>query len=179
MGEWNVIATAHEDGFRRSRELLQRFGPVAGTRYFNVLVLLAEDIPLMLETLRLQAAAQPEVLRALSRVVPVTRRFDFQTPEGFADGARRIALGLAPQLAGKAFHVRMHRRGFKGRLSSPEAERMLDEVILGQLEKVGTPGRISFDRPDAIVAVETLGTEGGLSLWTRAELDAYSFLGLD
>jgi hypothetical protein len=56
---------------------------------------------------------------------------------------------------------------------------MLDDVILGQLEKVGTPGRISFDRPDAIVAVETLGTEGGLSLWTRAELDAYPFLGLD
>jgi hypothetical protein len=58
-------------------------------------------------------------------------------------------------------------------------ERLLDDVILAQLEKAGTPGRINFDRPDAIVAVETLGTEGGLSLWTRAELDAYPFLGLD
>ena len=179
MGEWNVIATAHENGFRRCRELLQRFGPVAGTRYFNVLVLLADDILLMLETLRLQAAAHPETFSALSRVIPVTQRFNFQSPENFEDGARRIAGRLAPQLAGKGFHVRMHRRGFKGRLSSPEVERLLDDVIQAQLEKAGTPGRINFDRPDAIMAVETLGTEGGLSLWTRAELDAYPFLGLD
>ncbi|HSM73933.1 MAG TPA: hypothetical protein VK852_04835, partial [Desulfobacterales bacterium] len=49
MGEWNLIATAHENGFRRCRELLQRFGPVARTRYFNVLVLLVAEIPLSID----------------------------------------------------------------------------------------------------------------------------------
>ena len=33
--------------------------------------------------------------------------------------------------------------------------------------------------PDAILAVETIGTEGGMSLWTREDLTAYPFLGLD
>ena len=179
MGEWNVIVTAHEDGLRRCRELLQRFGPVESTRYFNVLVLMADDILLLLETLRRQIVAHPEVLTAISRVIPVTHRFRFQSPEEFEDSTRQIARQLAPRLAGKGFHVRMHRRGFKGRLSSPEAERFLDDFILRQLESAGTPGRITFEDPDAIVAVETIGTEGGMSLWTREDLAAYPFLGLD
>jgi hypothetical protein len=73
----------------------------------------------------------------------------------------------------------MCRRGFKGRLSSMDEEHFLDGHLLGLLERAGTPGRITFDDPDAIISVETVGPRSGLSLWTREELARYPFLGLD
>ena len=84
-----------------------------------------------------------------------------------------------PELAQKSFHVRMHRRGFKGRLSSPEEERFLDDLLLTALEEVGTPGRISFDDPDATIAIETVGQRAGLSFWRRSDLERYPFLRID
>jgi tRNA(Ser,Leu) C12 N-acetylase TAN1 len=41
------------------------------------------------------------------------------------------------------------------------------------------PASIDFQDPDAILAVETVGQRGGLSLWTREQLRTYPFLGLD
>jgi hypothetical protein len=73
----------------------------------------------------------------------------------------------------------MHRRGFKGRLSSPDEERFLDEVLLVALDEAGVPGRISFEAPDAIIAIETVGKRAGMSFWRRADLENYPFLGLD
>lgn len=55
---------------------------------------------------------------------------------------------------------------------------MLDEVLLKALEDLGMPGRLNFEDPDAIVAVETLGQQAGLSLWTREDLKKYPFLKL-
>jgi len=42
-------------------------------------------------------------------------------------------------LAGKSFHVRLHRRGFKGRLSTAKEERFLDEALLDALDVLGHP----------------------------------------
>lgn len=83
------------------------------------------------------------------------------------------------ELAGKRFHVRLHRRGFKGRLSSPEEERQLDVALLQALEQAGSPGKVAFDDPDTIVAIETVGNRAGLSLWTREDLRRFPLLGLD
>jgi len=84
-----------------------------------------------------------------------------------------------PDLRGKRFHVRMHRRGFKGRLSSQHEEQFLDHHLLERLEARGSAGRIDFDDPDAIIAVETLGQVAGLSRWTRDQLRKYEMLTLD
>ena len=72
--------------------------------------------------------------------------------------------------------MRMHRRGFKGRLSSHEKERFLDDILLEALRKAGTPGHITFENPDAIIAVETIMNWAGLSLWTREQLQRYPFI---
>ncbi|HXE96756.1 MAG TPA: THUMP domain-containing protein, partial [Dongiaceae bacterium] len=77
------------------------------------------------------------------------------------------------------FHVRMHRRGFKGKLSSAEEERFLDEILLQRLEDAGTPGKVAFDDPDVIIALETIGQQAGLSLFGRDELKRYSLLHVD
>lgn len=139
----------------------------------------ADDIEFLMETLRERILKNPEIRSFLARLVPLNRTFNFQTPEEFETKAKELVLVWVPQLAGKSFHVRMHRRGFKGRLSSPEEERFLDEVLLKSLEKAGTPGMITFDDPDAILAVETLGQRAGFSLWTRNDMYQYPFLRLD
>jgi len=81
-----------------------------------------------------------------------------------------------PQLEGKGFHVRMHRRGFKGRLSSLEEEKMLDEFLLVLTKDGGSPGHVTFERPDVIIAVETVAHRAGLSLWTHEDLQKYPFV---
>ena len=42
----------------------------------------------------------------------------------------------------------MHRRGFKGRISSHDEERFLDKILLEELGKMGNPGRRSSKTGD-------------------------------
>jgi tRNA(Ser,Leu) C12 N-acetylase TAN1 len=73
----------------------------------------------------------------------------------------------------------MHRRGFKHRISSHEEECRLGAALLDALDVAGTPGSLSFENPDAIVAIETVGQRAGISLWSREDLERYPFLRLD
>ena len=50
---------------------------------------------------------------------------------------------------------------------------------LVKVERAGTPGRISFEDPDAIIAIETIGQRAGMSFWRRADLQRYPFLRVD
>jgi putative phosphoribosyl transferase len=179
MDDWNVVVTVREHGYQRVREWLGRFGRVGRTSFRGVLALKVEDIPAFLERLRTDLEAKPELRERLGHVMPVTATFAFQTPEEFEARAREAVGESVPALAGKRFHVRMHRRGFKGRLSSPEEERFLDGFLLERLQSAGQPGEITFDDPDAILAVETIGQRAGVSVWRRDDLERYPFLRLD
>ncbi len=177
MVQWNVLATTHKDGYRRALDLLGKYGPVKKSEYYNVLTLRADDPRRMMEDLREKIALDPDILHSvLARVVPVSHTFHFSSPAEFEEQARKIALSWAPQLAGKGFHVCLHRRGFKKRLSSMEEERFLDHALLTALQELNHPGHIVFAEAEAIIMVETLGTEAGLSLWNREELARYPFL---
>ncbi len=177
--DWNVVASVHERGFVRACELLGELGRVSRTEFYNVLVMKVEDVRGFLEALRRLIDETPDAHAFLARVVPVTRTFTFQTPQEFETKAVDAAAPWAAELAGKRFHVRMRRRGFKGKISSQDEERFLDAFLLRLLEEAGTPGRIDFEDPDAIIAVETLGQRAGLSLWRREELERYPFLRVD
>lgn len=179
MHDWNVVITVNDDGYNQARKLLERYGRVDRTDYFNILLMQVEDQRSLLDSLRQEAERDPGSVIPLARVMPVYETFTFQTAEEFEGKARKAALGWLPVLGGKSFHLRMHRRGFKGKLSSIEEERFLDTYLLEALEMVGSQGEISFEDPDAIIALETLGPRAGLSLWTRAELERYPLLHLD
>jgi tRNA(Ser,Leu) C12 N-acetylase TAN1 len=179
MSGWNVVVSVHEQGYKRARELLEPYGRTHKTDYYNVLTMTVDDTAAFLDRLGKLAEIVPDVLGVISRAVPAQRSFTFQNTEEFEAKAREVALEWAPHLAGKTFHVRFYRRGFKGQLSSHEEERFLDEALLQALEAAGTPGRIAFDDPDAVIDVETLGNWAGLSLWTRADLARYPFLKVD
>lgn len=179
IGDWNVVLSVHEGGFTRARTLLRELGPVSRTDYLNVLVMRVQDGRTLLETLQQRVAREPEILTVLARVMPVTTTFHFQSAEEFEKKAGEALLAFVPALAGKGFHVRMHRHGFKGRLSSHDEERQLGGVAVETLEKAGTPGRVTFEDPDAILAIETLGNRAGMSLWTRDDLKRFPLLRLD
>ncbi len=179
MLDWNVVVTVHGDGYRRACALLERFGAIRRTDYYNVLVMKVGDRAAFLGELAALAEAVPEFLQIISRVMPASATFTFQSAEQFEAAAREIALAWTPELAGKSFHVRVHRRGFRSQMSSQQEERFLDDVLLAALERAKTPGRLSFDDPDVIIDVDTVGQRAGLSLWTREDLRRYPFLKLD
>jgi len=109
---------------------------------------------------------------------PGAANLHLHSAEDFEAKARDIAILWAPMLAGESFHVRLHRRWFKGTLSIPKEERFLDETLLDALETLGTPGRIAFTDPDAILQIETIDGCAGASLWQRDDLQRYPFLGV-
>lgn len=176
MLDWNVVATVSTRQYHQAVGLLRGFGPVHKTDFFNVLVLQVADGLQFLDELYALARDQPHSLDCLSRVLPVTTTFVFQTPEQFETLARQAVMDWIPQLESKRFHVRMHRRGFKGKLSSQEEERFLDHFLV---EQTGGTAQVSFDAPDFIIAVETVGQHAGLSLWTYDQIKRYPLVKLD
>jgi tRNA(Ser,Leu) C12 N-acetylase TAN1 len=176
--DWNVVVTLQGRDFRTAVELLREFGRVQKTDYFNLLTLTVDDPVHFPEALARYLETFPGTMDLLSRVVPVFATFPFSTAEEFQEKAGDSVLGYARELAGKSFHVRLHRRGFKGRIKTPEQERFLNELLLKELSRAGTPGRISFDEPDAVIAVEMVGNRAGVSLWTSGDLRRYPFLKL-
>ncbi len=179
MEDWNVVVTANEGGFRRACDLLQRFGRVTATSYFNVLTLRVEDGAAFLKALERELADDPEARASLARVMPVTQSFAFQSPEEFETKATAAIEPWLDRFAGRRFHVRLHRRGFKARMTSPVEERFLDHYIIGRLQERGADAEVSFDDPDLILAVETVDQRAGLSLWERDELRRHPLLKLD
>lgn len=179
MVSWNVVVSVNEHGFRKAFDVLREFGEVKRTDFLNVLVMQTDDLQNLLETLRDKLMKDNEYLFFLSRLIPVTETFSFQTPEEFENKSKKAVLTWVPVLGGRTFHVRMRRRGFKGKLSSLSEEQFLDNILLEALDAAGAPGRITFDDPDAIIAVETIANRAGLSLWTREQMQRYPFIRLN
>jgi len=179
MNDWNAVITVREGGFAPTRRLLAALGEVKKTEFFNILVMRAADPFQLLVDLQGQLAGNPDIAAWISRFIPMQQRFAFQSVAEFELRSREVVLEWLPRLANASFHLRMHRRGFKGKLSSAEEERFLDEFLLNRLAEAGTPGKAAFDYPDAIIALETIGTQAGLSLFSRDELQRFPLLHLD
>lgn len=179
MSDWNVVVTIAEGRYRQALDLLARYGQVQRSDFYNVLTLRTDDVPGFLEGLHQAMDADPQVQGLIGKAIPASQVFTFQSPEEFQTKAREIMTRLAPEVAGQGFHVRMHRRGFKGRLSTMEVEQLLDGLLVELTEQMGQPARVTFSDPQVVVAVETVGTRAGVSAWQREQRRKYPFLRLD
>lgn len=179
MLNWNVVVTLDEHSFSQAYLLLEELGTVYQSDFENVLLMKVESIPLFLETFNDKLLKEPSLAKLVSRIVPVTANFSFQSSAEFEIKAKEIVLNWLPTLAGKKFSVRMHRRGFKGLISSEHEAGFLDQIILEELQTLGNPGQIDLEDPDAIVAVETVSQQAGLSCWTRQDWQNYPWLRLN
>lgn len=179
MEDWNVVVTVREHGYRQALEFLQVFGAVAGTEYYNVLTLRVADFSSFAALLQDALTQHPVLEDVLARVVPVEHTFVFQSPAEFERKACEALGGWIGRLGGHSFHVRMHRRGFKDRLGSQAEEQFLDHWLIEQVQTTGSSALITFEDPDDIIAVETVGQRAGASIWDRHDRARYTFLGLD
>jgi hypothetical protein len=53
-----------------------------------------------------------------------------------------------------------------------------DEALLQALGTAVTPGRIGFDDADFVIHIETIDRRAGPSLWSRDDMQQYSFLSI-
>ena len=173
---WNVIVTLPEATAPQARRVMRRWGRLYRTNYFHVLVMTVADPDRFLREFGDAVAETPGILNFIAHVFAAQRTFDFVTIEEFEKKARDLALAWAPRLAGKRFHVRLHRRGLKGVLSTPNEERFLDEALLAALSAAGTPGHVGFDDPDLVIHIETIDRRAGMALWSRDDMQRCPFL---
>jgi tRNA(Ser,Leu) C12 N-acetylase TAN1 len=178
MRNWNVVVSVREPGFRQAWAFLQDFGTVGKTDYYNVLTLQVADADAFPDALQGALEREPHLRDLLGHAMPVVRTFVFQDAGEFERKACEAAAVWIPTLAGHSFHVRMHRRGFRHRLSSQDEEQFLDHWLAEAVRATGETSRITFEDPDYILALETVGQDAGLSLWDREQRRRYAFLGL-
>jgi hypothetical protein len=119
------------------------------TGYFHVPTLTVDDGESFLTEVGGKAVQEkPAALNVLSHIIPAQRTFNFTNAEEFEARARDIAILWAPRVAGMSFHVRLHRRGFKGGLATPKEERFLAEALLDAMAGAAdaTPARVAQAR---------------------------------
>lgn len=179
MEDWNVVVTVCEAHFEEACDYLESIAHVSSTDYYNVLVMHVEETEGLLERIASDMQCVPSLHSAISRVIPLTRTFSFKAAPELEQKAGHVIRDWAPKLAEKSFYIRMHRRGLRGEVDSEKEERRLGEMAIEAVRENGSWCNVDFGDPDAVVAVETVGERGGLSLWSREELEKYPFLELD
>jgi tRNA(Ser,Leu) C12 N-acetylase TAN1 len=176
MWEFNIVATMDREGrFGHMLKELSLYGEFHRTDFFGVVLGRVEDRDAFMEMVREKREKQLVAFQDLGRLLPVDRVFTFQ-PENFLDRVSEAVRPYIPRLAGKRYYVRLERRGFKGVIISPEAERALDGFIEEELAKEGKSAGVDFENPDAVVVVETFGDRCGVGLLTREMMDRYPFI---
>ncbi len=176
MKDWNLVISVYRDGYNRALRALRPLAPVERSPYYNVLVMNARDPMELLAAIERRTEEVPALYDAISRVAPAMRSFDFASELEFREKAVAAMLEWLPRLAGRSFHVRLHRRGAAHDLRSQDAERFFDDTLLEAAKQAGAPGRISFTDPDVVIAIDTIDDRVGLGLWTRHDLVEHRLL---
>jgi tRNA(Ser,Leu) C12 N-acetylase TAN1 len=176
MIDWNVVITIYQEGLTRTLHALHDLGTIERTAYYNILVMRVDDPRETLAAIERRTDERPALYDAISRVAPAMRNFQFQSAETFQEAAKSILLEWTPQLAGRSFHVRWHRRGTKHDLRKSDMERFFDGVVIEATKLDGQPATVSFTDPDVVVAIDTIDDRAGMALWTREELAQHRLL---
>src|SRR5947207_14296957 len=121
-GAWNMLVTAQE-GFARDllRELKRR-GRFRWSTFRNVVIGSVEDQEAFLQSLVELLDQKPFVAAWLGKALPIDATFAVEVDSFVAD-AEACLLSYIDQVGNRSFHVRVERRGPKGRLRTEELER--------------------------------------------------------
>ncbi len=176
MNDWNVVISVYQDGYRRALRALKEFGPVERSPYYNVLLMRVEEPTALLAAIERRTETDTALYDAVSRVAPAMRTVEFHSMEEFTEGLKSVLLEWSPRLAGCSVHVRLHRRGGRHDLPTPDAERLFDDLLVQATAAAGAPCKISFTEPDVVIAIDTVDDRAGIGLWTREELARHRLL---
>lgn len=165
--DWNLVVTAH--GGRR-HDLVRALRPIVQLRragYSEVMVGRVDDVDACLGAIAARLENDPILAtEVLARVVPVERTFALAAD---VDGQLvEEVVTVTDALRDRSFHVRVERRGHRRILMSDQLERLLGGTLVETLKAKGATPTVTFKDPDAIVAIELIGTAAGIGLVTRA-----------
>jgi tRNA(Ser,Leu) C12 N-acetylase TAN1 len=176
--DWNLLVTSMEHHQRDVRHALRPLVRLRTSAFRNVLLARVEDPAALLAAVGELVARRPRLGASLGKILPIARTFTVD-PERFASQVEEAVAPLLGEVAGRRFHVRIERRGHKGRIDSHAAERVVGEWILARLAEQGSPGRVDFDDPDVVVAVEVVGDVAGVAILPRALRQAHPLVRID
>jgi tRNA(Ser,Leu) C12 N-acetylase TAN1 len=175
MKDWNILVTTPPGEERDLLPALCRLGLFIRSEFKGVLLGRVEDTNQFLQTVQVAGEAgatwRPHLLRAL----PVEQTFSF-TPQTFEERLREAVTPFVQRMLSGTFHVRLERRGYKGKIVSPEVERRLSEYVLEVAKQQGKTLPVSFHESEYIIAAETVGNQCGVALITRDLRERYPFV---
>ncbi len=171
-----MLATARPNHAREVRATLAELGVVLHSPFPNVYLARVDDVAAFDDDLAAQFTAHPGAAGAFARAFPAQHTFHFDSLADLEAITATFVDEWADDLAGASFHVRCRRRGRSTDLDPIEAEDFLGDAVMRMLAARGTPGRIDFRDPDVVIDIETLDTEGAVSLWTRDDMRSFGFL---
>lgn len=171
MKPWNVLVTSLLGQEKDVYGELRRTGDFRQTDFKDVFIGWTDDIEAFLSSM----LANTFLKERIGKAVPIERVFSFHA-EDFEEKLENTIQDYLPRLAGSRVHVRMERRGFKGRLNSLEMEQKMDRIIKERLVEAGKGCEIDFKDPDHILAVETVADWCGVSVITREMKERYPFI---
>jgi tRNA(Ser,Leu) C12 N-acetylase TAN1 len=168
MDSFNVIVTAVPvpGDERKLLRALRGLGHFQRTAFRDVLLGQVADIGGFLEEVHRASEAGESWTRAMGRAIPVEHVFRFTTGT-LVDQARPLLSGVLERMAGGTFYVRCERRGHADEISSHDVERTLADHLLALAEQRKKPLKVSFDDPDYIICIETIGDQCGVGLLGR------------
>jgi tRNA(Ser,Leu) C12 N-acetylase TAN1 len=139
---------------------------------------LHDDPEAFIEPLAELFAEKPYLAIPISRFMTVERCFPVDPP-AFAGQLEVEIEPFLDRLANRTFHVRLERRGHKGRIHSKDCEIRLGSHIYQHFVARGLEPSVTFDDPDVIVVVEVIDDRAGIRLLTRDDRKRYPLLKTD
>jgi tRNA(Ser,Leu) C12 N-acetylase TAN1 len=175
---WNIIVTARTGYRRKLRRGLGQLLRLRRSAYPNVLTGWHDNPQAFLDSLDTLFTEKPYLANPISRFMTVERVFPVDPP-GFAEQLAVEIEPFLPRLANRTFHVRLERRGHKGRIHSKDCEIRLGGYIYEHFVSHGLKPSVTFDDPDVIVVVEVIDDRAGIRLLTRDDRKRYPLLKTD
>lgn len=166
MDYWNIVVMVQWGWDRAVFRELRHMGEFRHTPFQGVVTGRVDDTEWFLAQIHQVCEAGVRWAQGIARVIPVEQTFEF-TPDTFEERLREAVTPYVQRMSDGAFYVRLERRGYKGKIISPEVERALDTHIIVTGEQQGKHLHVSFEDPDYIVAVETVTNICGAALFDR------------
>jgi len=175
MKDWNILVTTLPGQERKLLPALNRLGEFARSEFKGILIGRVGEVTRFLEALRHAGEEPVEWRQHLLRALPMERTFAF-TPPTFEERVREAVAPFVQRMASGTFHVRLERRGHKGKILSPEVEQRVGDYVIGLATQQGKTLRVSFQDSDYVVVAETVGNMCGVALVTRELRRRYPFV---
>ena len=166
MIAWNVLVTVLPGGEPEVVDELRHRGEFARTGFKGILAGRVDEMDRFLDDLHRAHDQGAHWTRRMGRVLPMERVFSI-TPETFEERLKEAVTPYLERMESGAFYVRLERRGFKGKILSPEVEQAVDTHLILEGEARGKSLRVAFKDPDYKIAVETVGSDCGIALIPR------------